>query len=90
MTSGQYRHNYKEIKWTRKAKELRADVLQRKQVFMVMKDIEPFISPIDGKAVGSRSVLREHERRHSVHQIGNDWAGSERPDNWDQIRHGRN
>ena len=90
MISDQYSHNYQEIKWTRKAKEPRADLVQRKQAFMVIKDIEPFISPIDGKAVGSRSALREHERRHSVRQIGNDWAGSERPDNWDQIRHGRN
>ena len=90
MTSGQYSHNYEGIKWTRKAKESRAGLVQRKQAFMVMKDIEPFISPIDGNTVGSRSVLREHERRHSVRQIGNDWAGSERPDNWDQIRHGRN
>jgi len=53
-----------------------------------MKDIEPFISPVDGKVVGSRSALREHERRHNVRQIGNDWAGSERPHNWDQINHG--
>jgi hypothetical protein len=90
MISDQYSHNYQEIKWTRRAKEPRADLVQRKQAFMVIKDIEPFISPIDGNIVGSRSVLREHERRHSVRQIGNDWAGSERPDNWDQIRHGRN
>ena len=90
MTSDQYSHNYEEIKWTRRAKESRASLVKRKQAFMVMKDIEPFISPIDGKAVGSRSSLREHERRHNVRQIGNDWAGSERPANWDQIQHGRN
>jgi len=54
-----------------------------------MSDIEPFVSPLDGKVIGSRSALREHERRHNVRQIGNDWSGSTRPDNWDEIRNVR-
>lgn len=29
-------------------------------------DIEPFVSPIDGKLIGSRSQLREHMKRHDV------------------------
>lgn len=33
---------------------------------MIMPDIEAFVSPIDGSVVGSRSRLREHERRHGV------------------------
>jgi len=38
----------------------------------VMPDIKAFISPLDGKEVGSRSALREHEKKHNVVQIGND------------------
>jgi type II secretory pathway component PulK len=55
-----------------------------------MKDIEPFLSPVDGTYVTSRSELREHEKRHNVRQIGNDWAGSERPSNWDTMRNVNN
>lgn len=29
-------------------------------------DIEPFVSPIDGSVITSRSTLREHNRRHGV------------------------
>ena len=38
----------------------------------------------------SRSELREHEKKHNVRQIGNDWAGSERPSNWDTMRNVNN
>lgn len=38
----------------------------------VMRDIQSFISPIDGTEITSRSHLREHERAHGVRQIGND------------------
>lgn len=38
----------------------------------VLPDIEPFVSPIDRQTIGSRSQLREHERRHEVRQVGND------------------
>jgi glycine cleavage system H lipoate-binding protein len=89
MTSGCYRKNYDGIKWSRSTRLPGADALRPQQTFVVMKDIEPFVSPVDGNVVGSRSALREHERRHNVRQIGNDWAGSKRPDNWDQIRNDR-
>ena len=42
---------------------------------LVLKDIEPFVSPIDGSVIASRAALREHEKRHNVRQLGNDWAG---------------
>ncbi len=48
-------------------------------------DIKPFQSPIDGSLIGSRSALREHERRFGVRQSGNDWVGADdapRPDWW--------
>lgn len=32
----------------------------------VQGDIEPFISPITGKTITSRSLLRDHNREHGV------------------------
>ena len=43
-------------------------------VLMIL-DIAPFRSPIDGSEISSRKALRDHERRHGVRQVGNDWAG---------------
>ena len=34
---------------------------------MVIGDIEPFVSPVDGKPVMSRKQLREHNKLHDVH-----------------------
>jgi glycine cleavage system H lipoate-binding protein len=89
MTSDRYSKNYDYIKWSRSTRLPRVDAVRPQQTFVVMKDIEPFVSPVDGKVVGSRSALRQHERQHNVRQIGNDWAGTERPDNWDRIRNDR-
>ncbi len=36
----------------------------------VMQDITPFISPIDGTEISSRSKLKAHEQRHGVRQCG--------------------
>jgi len=33
---------------------------------MVMADIEPFVSPVDGKVINSRSQLRVHNKQHDV------------------------
>lgn len=49
------------------------------KAFHVMSDIAPFRSPIDGTEVSSRSQLREHERKHGVYQVGNDWSAPEKP-----------
>lgn len=38
----------------------------------VMRDIEPFVSPVDGKVVSSRSAKREHMRRHDLEEVGNE------------------
>ena len=32
----------------------------------ILPDIEPFVSPVDGSVVGSRTALREHNRRNDV------------------------
>lgn len=45
----------------------------RQGCFHVMPDIAWFISPIDGTEITSRSKLREHEKKHRVHQVGTDY-----------------
>ena len=32
----------------------------------IQGDIEPFVSPIDGRTISSRSVLRQHHSEHGV------------------------
>jgi|TARA_Y100000401_G_C8324477_1_gene227315 hypothetical protein len=88
--SSEYRKNYDGIKWTRGKSRKSAEKAFTRAAHGIMRDIEPFISPVDGSYVTSRSQLREHEKRHNVRQIGNDWAGSERPSNWDTIRNVNN
>tara|TARA_Y100000310_G_scaffold299820_2_gene334983 strand:- start:812 stop:1081 length:270 start_codon:yes stop_codon:yes gene_type:complete len=88
--SSEYRKNYDAIKWPELKARERAGKAFSKAAHNIMKDIEPFLSPVDGTYVTSRSELREHEKRHNVRQIGNDWAGSERPSNWDTIRNVNN
>jgi hypothetical protein len=46
------------------------------QRVLIQGDIEPFISPIDGTTITSRSVLREHNRKHGVTNMrdyGENW-----------------
>lgn len=31
-----------------------------------MPDIEPFVSPVDGKVISGRRALREHNKKHNV------------------------
>lgn len=48
---------------------------QMKRVWLpsrVMRDIEGYVSPIDGKWVGSRSEHREHMKKHGVIELGNE------------------
>lgn len=40
----------------------------------VVPDIEPFVSPIDGKVVSGRAQKRDHMRRHDVEEIGDERA----------------
>lgn len=44
--------------------------------FSIMEDIEPFVSPVDGSVVTSRSRLREHNDRNGVvnfHEFDGEW-----------------
>lgn len=41
-----------------------------------MPDLEPFVSPVDGKLITGRAALREHNKRHNVTNVAdykNEW-----------------
>lgn len=40
---------------------------------MIMRDLEPYISPLDGSLVTSRSTHRAHMRQHGVIEMGNEY-----------------
>jgi hypothetical protein len=40
--------------------------------FMVMPDIQPYKSMIDGSMITSRSVHRDHLRQHNCIEVGNE------------------
>ena len=86
----QYSDNYEEIVWKARKGRVRKVESKKRPHLIIVKDIEPFVSPIDKSIISSRSGLREHERKHNVRQIGNDWAGSERPSNWENLTNGGN
>jgi|TARA_R110001583_G_scaffold154138_4_gene305818 hypothetical protein len=86
----QYSDNYEGIVWKAREGRIRNVKQEKKPHLVIVKDIEPFESPIDKSIISSRSGLREHERKHNVRQIGNDWAGSERPSNWENLTNGGN
>ena len=49
--------------------------------FHIMPDVEPFVSPIDGAVITSRSKLREHNERHGVvnfHEFDGYWEEAEK------------
>lgn len=46
---------------------------------MIMKDIDPYKSMIDGSMITSRSHHREHLRMHGCVEIGNDSSLSRKP-----------
>ena len=84
-----YLKNYDIISWKGGEKYIRKNNRRRTKSLQVMSDIEEFVSPVDKSVIGSRSGLRDHERRHGIRQIGNDWSGTEqtssaKPDNWKQ------
>lgn len=44
----------------------------RVQRLQIIGDIEPFVSPIDGKVVGGRKQKRDHMRAHDVIDTGDE------------------
>ena len=84
-----YKENYENINWSGGKEYINKKRTRRGKSLQVMSDIEEFISPVDKTLIGSRSGLRNHERRHGIRQIGNDWSGGERtnsakPADWQQ------
>jgi len=43
-----------------------------KRSHMIMPDIQPYISQIDGRLITSRSVHRKHLREHGCIEVGNE------------------
>ena len=62
-----------------------AKATKRTKSHQVMGDIQEFVSPIDKTVIGSRSQIKEHERKHNVRQVGNDYVGSTKPKFWDNM-----
>ena len=84
-----YSDNYQNIKWSAEQVTIHKHDKKLQTGFNIVRDVDPFLSPIDGSVIGGRRDLREHEKRHNVRQLGNDWAGSTRPANWDKMTNGR-
>jgi hypothetical protein len=46
-----------------------------------MPDIEPFVSPIDGRVISGRAALRDHNKQHNVTNVADykeTWAKAEK------------
>jgi len=46
----------------------------------IVRDIGEYVSVVDGSHIGSRSVHRDHMRRHDLVEIGNERLRSPRPE----------
>ncbi len=46
-----------------------------KRSFQIMRDIEAFVSPIDGTVISSRPKLEAHNKEHGVTNIGDYSSG---------------
>lgn len=42
------------------------------QAPLIMSDMEPFISPVDGTYIGGREQRREYMKRNNLVEVGND------------------
>tara|TARA_R110000803_G_C11989465_1_gene321778 strand:+ start:1020 stop:1352 length:333 start_codon:yes stop_codon:yes gene_type:complete len=46
--------------------EYHAHLAEKGRAAYIRDDLSPFVSPIDGSVISSRTHLREHNRKHSV------------------------
>lgn len=72
MTSKAYRDNFKAIKWGPIPEWRKRNRGRDKRGLHVIPDIEPYLSPIDGKVVSGRRQHRDHMRAHDVIEVGNE------------------
>ena len=70
--SREFIEGFNDIDWSGVRESIKADRPVKKPGIQIIHDIEPFISPCDGKIVGSRMQRREHNKRHGVVDIGDD------------------
>jgi len=72
VTTKAYRANYDLIEWKplQRRPGLAREARARGPYFI--PDIEPYVSPLDGSVVGSRSHHRDHMRAHGVVEAGTD------------------
>jgi hypothetical protein len=80
-----YKKNYDEITWSSKPDASRRQTTKhiKKHKLQIIPDIKEFQSPIDRSWITSRVQLRNHESKHNVRQVGNDWTGSTKPQGWE-------
>jgi hypothetical protein len=79
-----YRDNYDNIDWTKSNYKVIKST-KRTKSHQVMGDIQEFVSPVGKTLISSRSQLREHERKHNIRQVGNDYTSSTKPKYWDTM-----
>ena len=84
MQKMSYNKNYDTIQWGKSNYKF-ATATKRTKSHQVMGDIQEFVSPIDKTVIGSRSQIKEHERKHNVRQVGNDYASSTKPKFWNNM-----
>lgn len=58
-----------------------------KRNITVIRDIEPFVSPIDGSVVSGRRQRRDHMRAHGVIEVGNEKLKVRTPDPLPPVEH---
>lgn len=74
MTSEAYRRNYLEIDWSKGPLWKPQPVKHEKHADgpMVIPDIEPYRSVIDGSVISGRRQHRDHLRAHGCIEVGNE------------------
>ena len=53
--------------------------MTRKEAPMVMSDIQPYISQVDGSVIESRSKHKAHLKQHRMVELGNDVPTQHKP-----------
>jgi hypothetical protein len=81
MSNSVFKKRYDQIAWNDRPRQKAYDREIKKRM-QIIHEITEFKSPIDHSMITNRRQLREHERRHNVRQIGNDYVGN-KPKDWD-------
>ena len=55
------------------------ETMTRRDAPMVMSDIQPYISQVDGSVIESRSKHKAHLRQHKMIELGNDVPTQHKP-----------